>query len=157
MFVVTAEANAGLVKVLPGLLAQVQALVGKRRLTVVFDRGGYSPKLFAQTVAAGFDFLTYRKGRFPRVARKHFRVHQAVRDGRRVSQARTTDLESVAADRGLAGSPRQAAPASSGAEHHLRARRQTRAIAALCEELNQTQTLFPGSNLLLCYAIRDAS
>ena len=36
-------------------------------------------------MAAGFDFLTYRKGRFPRVARKHFRVHQAVLDGRRVS------------------------------------------------------------------------
>jgi hypothetical protein len=85
LFVVTAEANAGLVKVLPGLLAQVRALVGKRRLTVVFDRGGYSPKLFAQIVAAGFDFLTYRKGRFPRVARKHFRAHQAVLDGRRVS------------------------------------------------------------------------
>ena len=33
----------------------------------------------------------------------------------------------------------------------------TRAIAALCEELNQTQTLFPGSNLRLRYAIRDAS
>ena len=52
---------------------------------MVFDRGGYSPKLFEQIVAAGFDFLTYRKGRFPRVARKHFRVHQAVLDGRRVS------------------------------------------------------------------------
>ena len=46
LFVVTAEANAGLVKMLPGILAQVRALVGKRRLTVVFDRGGYSPKLF---------------------------------------------------------------------------------------------------------------
>jgi hypothetical protein len=42
LFVVTAEANAGLVKMLPAILAQVRALVGKRRLTVVFDRGGYS-------------------------------------------------------------------------------------------------------------------
>ena len=48
MFVVTAEANAGLVKVLPGILEQMRALVGQRRLTVVFDRGGYSPKLFQQ-------------------------------------------------------------------------------------------------------------
>ena len=48
LFVVTAEANAGLVKMLPGILAQVRALVGKRRLTVVFDRGGFSPKLFLQ-------------------------------------------------------------------------------------------------------------
>jgi hypothetical protein len=33
----------------------------------------------------------------------------------------------------------------------------TRAIAGLCKELNQTQTLFPGSRLRLCYAIREAS
>jgi hypothetical protein len=32
LFVVTAEANAGLVKMLPGILSQVRALVGKRRL-----------------------------------------------------------------------------------------------------------------------------
>ena len=33
----------------------------------------------------------------------------------------------------------------------------TRAIAALCEELNQRKTLFPGSRLRLRYAIRQAS
>ena len=33
----------------------------------------------------------------------------------------------------------------------------TRAIAALCEELNQTNTCFPGSQLRLRYAIREAS
>jgi len=33
----------------------------------------------------------------------------------------------------------------------------TRAIAALCEELNQTKTVFPGSKLRLHYAIREAS
>jgi hypothetical protein len=32
----------------------------------------------------------------------------------------------------------------------------TRAIAALCEELNQTNTVFPGSHLRLRYAIREA-
>jgi hypothetical protein len=74
LFVVTAEANAGLVKMLPGILAQVRALVGKRRLTVVFDRGGYSPKLFQQIVAANFDLLTYRKGRYPRIPRKGFQT-----------------------------------------------------------------------------------
>ena len=31
----------------------------------------------------------------------------------------------------------------------------TRAIAALCEELNQTNTIFPGSQLRLHYAIRE--
>ena len=82
LFVVTAEANAGLVKMLPGILAQVRALVGKRRLTVVFDRGGYSPKLFQQILAAGFDLLTYRKGRYPRIPRKRFQTCRTRRDGR---------------------------------------------------------------------------
>ena len=82
LFVVTAEANAGLVKMLPGILAQVRALVGKRRLTVVFDRGGYSPKLFQQIIAANFDLLTYRKGSYPHIPRKRFHTCRTRRDGR---------------------------------------------------------------------------
>ena len=82
LFVVTAEANAGLVKMLPGLLNQVRALVGKRRLTVVFDRGGYSPKLFQQILANDFDLLTYRKGRYPRISRRRFRKCRTQLDGR---------------------------------------------------------------------------
>ncbi len=46
VFVVTAEANAGMVKMLPPLCRDIRALVGERRVTVVFDRGGWSPKLF---------------------------------------------------------------------------------------------------------------
>lgn len=76
LFVVTAEANAGLVKMLPGILDQLRALVGQRRVTVVFDRGGYSPKLFQQILAAGFDLLTYRKGRFPHIPRRCFQIHR---------------------------------------------------------------------------------
>jgi len=85
LFVVTAEANAGLVTMLPTVLDEVRALVGERRVTVVFDRGGYSPKLFRKLVDSGFDILTYRKGRFRRVARKRFGDHQAALDGREVS------------------------------------------------------------------------
>ena len=77
LFVVTAEANAGLVKMLPGILDQVRGLAGKRRVTVVFDRGGFSPKLFQQIIAAGFDLLTYRKGRYPRIPRSRFNPHTA--------------------------------------------------------------------------------
>jgi hypothetical protein len=84
LFVVTAEANAGLVKMLPGILEQVRALIGDRRVTVVFDRGGYSPKLFQQILAAGFDLLTYRKGRYPRIPRKCFRPHRTRQNGRMV-------------------------------------------------------------------------
>lgn len=84
LFVVTAEANAGLVKMLPGILGEVRSLLGKRRLTVVFDRGGWSPTLFARLVAEGFDLLTYRKGRFRRLPLSRFREHEGVIDGRTV-------------------------------------------------------------------------
>ena len=82
LFVVTAEANAGLVKMLPGILDQVRALVGKRRVTVVFDRGGYSPKGFQRMLAAGFDLLTYRKGGYRHIPRKRFQACRTRRDGR---------------------------------------------------------------------------
>src|SRR2546426_405137 len=85
LFVVTAEANAGLVKMLPGILNQVRALVGQRRVTVVFDRGGYSPKLFQQMLASGFDLLTYRKGRYPHIPRKRFQACRTRRDGRTIT------------------------------------------------------------------------
>ncbi len=82
LFVVTAEANAGLVKMLPGILQQVRSLVGKRRITAVFDRGGYSPKLFQQILAADFDLLSYRKGRYPRIPQKCFHESRTRREGR---------------------------------------------------------------------------
>jgi len=40
LFVVPTEANRGLVKMLPAVLAEVRELVGERRVNVVFDRGG---------------------------------------------------------------------------------------------------------------------
>jgi Transposase protein len=82
---VTAEANAGLVKVLPGILAQVRTLVGQRRLTVVFDRGGYSPKLFQHIFDTNFDLLTYRKGRYRHIPRKRFHPCRTRREGRTVT------------------------------------------------------------------------
>jgi DNA-binding CsgD family transcriptional regulator len=85
LFVITAEANAGLVKMLPSVLAEVRRLIGARRVTVVFDRGGFSPRLFQQVLAAGFDLLTYRKGRCPRLSRRAFRPRSLVVEGRRIS------------------------------------------------------------------------
>lgn len=84
LFVVTAEANAGLVKMLPEILAEVRALVGERRVTVVFDRGGFSPRLFQSLIADGFDLLTYRKGRRPRIAARCFKKQSAIIDGREI-------------------------------------------------------------------------
>lgn len=84
LFVVTAEANAGLVRMLPDLLREVRALVGERRVTVVFDRGGWSPTLFADLLGQGFDVLTYRKGRCRPVPRRRFQEHVGTFDGREV-------------------------------------------------------------------------
>jgi prepilin-type processing-associated H-X9-DG protein len=84
LFVVTAKANMSTSKMLPELLAEVRKLVGDRRITVVFDRGGYSPKLFVKILDAGFDILTYRKGRWRKVARRRFQRLHAIIDGQRV-------------------------------------------------------------------------
>jgi len=85
LLVLTAEANAGLAKMLPAVLAQVRDVVGARRVTVVFDRGGYSPKLFAQILDQGFDLLTYRKGKARRIAPQRFLRRRAKLDDRWVS------------------------------------------------------------------------
>ncbi len=84
LFMVSSEANRGLVKMLPDLLAEVRRLVGERRVTVVFDRGGWSPTLFARMIAQGFDVLTYRKGRARRVPKRCFTQHDATIDGHQV-------------------------------------------------------------------------
>jgi hypothetical protein len=85
LFVVTAEANASMTKMLIPVLTEVRQLLGPdRRSTVVFDRGGWSPKLFRSLLSMGFDVLTYRKGRTRRIAETRFSRHQAKLDGRRV-------------------------------------------------------------------------
>ncbi len=82
LFVITAVANAGLAKMLPVVLAEIRSLVGERRLTVVFDRGGWSPALFKTLINDGFDILTYRKGRVRSVPRKLFAPCELTVEGR---------------------------------------------------------------------------
>jgi hypothetical protein len=53
-------------------------------VTVVFDRGGWSPKLFRELLAANFDVLTYRKWRTRRINESRFRRHKAKLDGRKI-------------------------------------------------------------------------
>ncbi|MBV9483749.1 MAG: hypothetical protein JO249_23810 [Acidobacteria bacterium] len=85
VFVVTAEANASLTRMLPIVLGEVRQLIRrKRRVTVVFDRGGWSPKLFCELLAANFDVLTYRKWRTRRISENRFRHRKATLDGRKV-------------------------------------------------------------------------
>jgi hypothetical protein len=64
LLVVLAEPAASLAGELRRLIPQLRALVGdERRVLVGFDRGGWSPALFADLDAAGFDTLTWRKGK----------------------------------------------------------------------------------------------
>jgi len=84
LFVMTAQANAGMVKMLPGVLTQVRQLVGDRRVTIVFDRGGWSPKLFQKLLGDNFDILTYRKGKTRRIGAHRFVLRSAKIDGRSV-------------------------------------------------------------------------
>jgi transposase len=85
LFVVTAEANAAMTRMLMPILTEARGLLGpRRRITIVFDRGGWSPKLFAKLIAMGFHILTYRKGRCRRVSTKRFVWRKAHLDGRPV-------------------------------------------------------------------------
>jgi hypothetical protein len=81
LLVITAEVDAALTKALPRLLHQVRDLVGERRVTIVFDRGGWSPRLFATMIKDGFDLLTYRKGRCRRINTQRFIARRAEIDG----------------------------------------------------------------------------
>jgi transposase len=84
LFVVTAEANAGLLAMLLSILADIRKLLGQRRVTIAFDRAGWSPKMFQTILDAGFDILTYRKGRIPKIPLRRFTRLAAVIDGRKV-------------------------------------------------------------------------
>jgi prepilin-type processing-associated H-X9-DG protein len=58
----TAPPGASLAGELRRAVVEIRSLVGPDATpTIVFDRGGWSPKLFGELVAAGFELLTYRK------------------------------------------------------------------------------------------------
>lgn len=86
VFVVTHELNAGLTKMLEPIVDELQLLLGTtRRFTMVFDRGGWSPALFARLIARGVDVLTYRKGKTAPIALEQFHTVTATVAGTRVS------------------------------------------------------------------------
>lgn len=85
LFWITSPINASLVSMLEGeILPEIRGLVGERRVTVVFDRGGWSPDLFRKMVGWGFDVLSYRKGKQEPWPAENFLVYQGEIDGREV-------------------------------------------------------------------------
>ena len=77
LLVVLAEPSSSLAAQIKTLLPQLRAVCGDgARPVLCFDRGGWSPDLFAHVLAAGFDLLTYRKAEagkdLPAIPRSEF-------------------------------------------------------------------------------------
>jgi transposase len=82
VLLVTHEINAQLTQVLEPILQDARQWVPKdQRVTVIFDRGGFSPKLFARLHAQGFDVITYRKGKKRALPRSQFTLQGEWIDG----------------------------------------------------------------------------
>jgi len=72
----TAPPPASLVGELAKVATTIRQLVGPdRRPTIAFDRGGWSPRAFAELHAMGFDILTYRKQPLAAEPRRAFAEH----------------------------------------------------------------------------------
>src|SRR5437867_5028204 len=86
LFVVTAPANDDLLAMLRReILPEVRRLVGERRVTLAFDREGWSPKFLRDIQQQGFDVLTYRRGPYAAWPQRDFRLVTGAVDGRTVS------------------------------------------------------------------------
>ncbi|MFH1437706.1 MAG: putative transposase [Pseudomonadota bacterium] len=83
---VTAPANEGLLAMMDkDLLPDIRRLAGdERRTTLIFDREGWSPKLFHKWEKAGFDVITYRKGKYRPWQRRCFEEVTVELCGRKV-------------------------------------------------------------------------
>ena len=84
---VTAPANEGLLKMMDEeLIPQIRSLAGaERRVTLIFDREGWSPKSFEKWSKKGFDVITYRKGKYRAWQRRCFEEVKVEVQGRKVS------------------------------------------------------------------------
>jgi transposase len=86
LLVVTNPMNAALTQVLLPIVRDVKALVpSAQRITVLFDRGGFSAKLFRLLIDEGFDVITYRKGKRRLLPQRCFSAHTLESEGRRLT------------------------------------------------------------------------
>ena len=94
LLVVLAEPAASLAGELRRLIPELRAMVGDdRRVLVGFDRGGWSPTLFADLHAAGFDTLTWRKGTIADIDAAPFAEHTHIDEHGRTHTWRLADTE----------------------------------------------------------------
>jgi Helix-turn-helix domain len=105
VFMVAAEPSDSLAGELRRLLPDLRAIVGQgRRVTVCFDRGGWSPALFADITGAGFDLLTWRKGPSPDLPAETFTTVACTDDRGR---AHEYDLAEATVELGISEGPRK--------------------------------------------------
>jgi transposase len=105
VFMVVAEPSDSLAGELRRLLPALRQVVGQgRRVTVCFDRGGWSPALFADITGAGFDVLTWRKGPAADLPAETF-MTVACTDDR--GRAHEYDLADSAVELGISEGPRK--------------------------------------------------
>lgn len=71
-FFITTEGNPFLNRAFPRVLEEVRGLLGSRRITFIFDRGGWSAELFRTLRSNEYDFITYRKQRYRNFPRRVF-------------------------------------------------------------------------------------
>jgi hypothetical protein len=105
VFMVIAEPSDSLAAELRRLLPQLRQVVGAgRRVTVCFDRGGWSPALFADITEAGFDVLTWRKGPAPDLPAAEFTTITCTDDRGR---AHEYELADSTVELGISQGPRK--------------------------------------------------
>lgn len=56
------SADKTILKMLPDTIQQIKALTGQEKFTIVFDRGGFSSKLFPKLDKSNITFITYLRG-----------------------------------------------------------------------------------------------
>ncbi len=94
LLVVMARPAASLAAELRQLIPEMRTMVGdERRVLLGFDRGGWSPALFADLDAAGFDTLTWRKGITADVDADHFAEHTHTDEHGRTHTWRLADTD----------------------------------------------------------------
>ena len=105
VFMIVAEPSDSLAGEVRRLLPRLRQVVGEgRRVTVCFDRGGWSPALFADITAAGFDVLTWRKGPAPGVPAEEFTTVACTDDRGR---AHAYELADSTVELGISEGPRK--------------------------------------------------
>ena len=84
-------ADKTLLKMVPDVIKQTKELTGQKRFTMVFDRGGFSSKLFRALDKANVTFITYLRGRQKQVDASAFKQY-TIRYRHRKKQAELAEL-----------------------------------------------------------------